>query len=341
MLAFLLIACASPPAEPERFAALQPAFFQGIGHPADLPALEDRLDTAAAATLARLDGKPPPDDTTRQEAGHVLLYAGFLPHAAWHASEDSLSTLPRSPEQMEHSRTLLRRAEQLLPDDTRIPVILRSVDFNLAAAAGPAPREILDQVAAGAETDFFGLFTALALLRDPALYPMDDPALDRVLHAACAADRFGCDTPPPPPSEGAPSGAEPTPSGPPADDTLTRSVTGPVQVSDLLVRRAEWVLAHQPESAGEAMGRLQAAKGLLGYAQANAALPALTRYPYTATLPKRAERIEALLASTQARLGGQEAPLPDAAWYTTPDYRGPYQCDACHTYGTEASGVPK
>ena len=71
--------------------------------------------------------------------------------------------------------------------------------------------------------------------------------------------------------------------------------------------------------------------------------PALAHYPARAELPARADRIELLLAATQARLAGMAdpPPLPDADYYTSRTYRAAYACAACHTKGTATEGIPK
>jgi hypothetical protein len=171
-----------------------------------------------------------------------------------HLVEDGLASgLPDRVKAMERSRRLLELAASLRPEDSRLPIMLRSGDYNLAILHGTDPSTLADAVVAAADSDWFGLFAALALFRDPTANPMSAPYIDRLLHIACRDDRLGCDKPP------APDAAPPTPDG-----TLTRSVVGPVWVSDLLVRRAEFLLKNGPNE--EVPARLGAAKGLLAYA---------------------------------------------------------------------------
>jgi hypothetical protein len=327
--AALLSACST-----ETFADLESGFFAALnvedgGALAALPGYERRMDLVADDLLARAAAGSLQGDAERAEAGRALFYAGFLPHVAFHAVEDGYVPVEdrgAMAARMERSAVLLDRAAALRPTDRRIPTLQRSVRFNQEVLRGQPSPATLDAAIAAVRADLFDTFAALILLRDPSLHPMDAPYMERFFQAVCGPERFGCDRMGPPPLP-----MEPTP-------TLTRRVAGPVILSDLLLRRAEMLLRRadaNPEvrtaSLNEAAGRLQAARGTLGFAQLGAST--LDHYPAAAHLEVRSQRISALLAAVNARLmdAPSPPPLPDGSFYAGRAYRAAYQCVSCHT----------
>lgn len=357
----LLPACAEERAEP--FAALEPTYFAALDvtDPAtrrQLPEFERRLARTARGLITQLDRGELRDPEARREAGRALFYAGFLPHVGHHALEDGFgdaAELLHPPQytqgtsdpaelraRMQASAELLARAAELRPDDARIPTVQRSVRFNLAVLAGPAPQELLQELSTAASADLFSTFAALVLWRDPVLHPLGSPHLTAMYQLVCSPARFDCARTGPPPAD---------PMAPPP--TLTQLVVGPTMLADLLVKRVEQ-LADQAESQaptqpaaakatlGEAKGLLLGARGTLAYASLRAGQPALRHFRYASELDERMVRIDELGAALDARMADRAQPLPERSrYYQGRTYRALYQCVACHTAAPDQTGVPK
>lgn len=352
---------------PEEFSTLQPIFFASVNLFDDkarreLPMFEQRMDRMAEALLARLDRGEITDPAARSEAGRALLYTAFVYITTHHAFEDGYMSLAEATAphrfaaqeddaaellaRMQHAAQLLSRASALLPDDARLRNELLSTRFNQELFTGTISQETLDAWIAEAHRDRFGLFTTILLFRDPALFPLDSPHMERLLEVACSPSPIGfdCSRMGPPPEPGA---MEPR--------WLTSKVAGPVLLSDLLIKRAEALVARadrDPAMAmpalGEAMGRVQVAAGALILALINVEEDDLAIYPAKDTLDARQGRIAEVRAAVSARLTGMPTapPLPEAKqYYAGRTYRAAYQCAACHVARPDLPasflGVPK
>jgi hypothetical protein len=224
-------------------------------------------------------------------------------------------------------KRLLDSATALRSDWSLPPSINRTVRYDLEDLAGQVSTPAIDDLVHFAETDTFSTFAALALFRSPLDHPLDAPYMERVFSAACSPARFDCNRMGPPASD------------PMEERTLTRKVNGPVLLADLLLKRAEMLVGRadaNPAMAmpalGEAMGRLQAAAGILLSAQLNTQVSDLPIYPALDGLDPRQERIDQVKAAVAARLAGPSAhPLPDPnAYYRSKPFLAAYQCGACH-----------
>lgn len=357
----LLASCAEEPAE--SFAELEPVYFAALdvtdaATREKLPDFERRMHRMADRLIAQLDRGEITDAMARREAGRALFYAGFVPHIGHHGIEDGLQTaaeLLHPPQytdgasdpveltaRMTASAALLSRAAALRADDTRINTVERSVKFNLAALQGPVPPGLLQEMLTAAEKDFFSMFAALVLWRDPALYPMSSAHMTALYQLLCSPARFDCARMGPPPMN---------PNPPPP--TLTQLVVGPTMVSDLLVKRAEQLAAQaeaqaptQPAAAkaalGEAKGLLAGARGTAAYASLQASLPPSRHFRFPEVLEERVTRIDELTTAISARLADMQHPLPEATrYYQSRTYRVIYQCVACHTAAPDQTGVPQ
>ena len=355
--------CAKDPG-PLTWKELQPLYFQSLNLQDDatqkaLPDYEQRMESVATELLAKLNNGDLTDDAERADAGLMLFYQGSLLHVAQHGIEDGYlkpadilrpqryaaggDDQAEKAARLARSSTLLSHAAELRPDDTRLGTLALSVRYNRESLTGPHSPALLLEMLTGARTDLFGLFATIILWRDPVENPANAAHIQQLIAAACAPTLFGCD------SLGPPS---PPPRSLDGERKLTQEVAGPVMVADLLVRRAESLLATVDNTAnpmtrtqllGEAMSRLQYAKGTIGFVIPNVMDPALAHYPASAHLPVRRDRIDKLLAATTARQAGMAdpPPLPDADYYASRDYRAAYQCVACHTKGSTTVGFPK
>lgn len=354
----------------EDFATLQPLFFPAVNlfdsqARQDLPLFEQRMDRLSAALQARLDRGELTDPAERAEAGRAFIYGAFVYITTHHAVEDGYlslaqATMPhrfaaepddRSEQlaRMQHAAEILHRAQSLLSDDARVNSELLSTKLNQELFAATPSQQTLDAWIGRAQTDRFGLFTAILLFRDPELFPLDTPHMEKLLGVVCSPAPVGFDCnrmgPPPPPD----------PQEPPAPRFMTTLVAGPVLLSDFLARRAESLVARadkDPAQAmpalGEAMGRIQVAAGALQAAQSNVQADDLSLYPAKDTLAARKDRLDAIRTAVVARLGGMPAPpaLPEAKqYYASQTYRAAYQCASCHmprpNLPASFLGVPK
>lgn len=355
--------CAKDPG-PLTWKELQPVYFGALSLQDEaakkaLPDYEQRMENVSKGLLLKLDEGEISDETERADAGLTLLYQSFLLNAGQQGIEDGyLKPLDLLRPQryaaggddqaekvarLARSSLLLKHAAELRPDDKRVGTLALSVRYLRESLDGthspPLRLELLD----AARADMFSMMSILILWRDPVENRADEAHMVQLLAAVCAPERFDCNRMGPPSAPPRPLDGE---------RKLTQEVNVPVLVSDLLVRRAEVLLAladmksdpmQRAPLLGEAMGRLQYAKGTVDYATANAKDPALMHYPASAHLPARTERIDQLLAATVARQATMTDPpaLPDADYYASRAYRAAYQCVACHTKGPTTMGVPK
>jgi hypothetical protein len=356
----LLAGCADSPAAPEEFSTLEPEFFAALNafdsqtRPA-LPRFAQRMRGMAEAVQTRLDRGELTDEPAQQEAGRALLYAAFPHIHNQHLIEDGFASasdiigdlrlIPGDDNQaellarMRYSAALLQKAQALRPKDDRLSGILASTHFNQDVLVGKPSEKSINELLASARSSIFGAFTAVILLRDPELHPLDAPYMKTLRDTICDPKFFDCDRMGPPPPKG-------------MDNAwLTTKVTGPAMMSDLLVRWAESLLARADAdpagrvmAASEALGRLMAARGFIQFARFNASLPAYEMFPAPDSLPPRQERIERLLAAAQARLSGSPPypGLPEATgYYRSRTYRDVYQCAACHIPRPDLTGIPR
>ena len=353
--------CAKEP-EPTTWKELQPLYFAALNlqdHGATLPDYEQRLENVSRELLQKLDDGELTDDAERTDAGLTLLYQGFLLNVGQHGIQDGYlkpqdflrpqryaaggNDQAELTARLARSAELLKNAAELRPDDTRPATLSLFVRYNRESLDGTHSTPLLLEMLTAARSDLFSLFGTMVLWRDPVENPANAAHMQQLITAICAPARFDCDRMGPP---GAP------PRSLDGERKLTQEVNGPVLVSDLLVRRAETLLASadaapSPAAAtpllGEAMGRLMYARGTVSFVTANVQDPALAHYPAKAHLPARADRIEQLITATQARLMGMADPpaLPDTDYYSSPAYRAAYQCVSCHTKGTTTVGFPK
>jgi hypothetical protein len=352
------------PDPPEEFSALQPIFFSSINLFDDkarqaLPSFEQRFDRMADAVLLRLDQGEITDPTAVAEAGRALFYAAFALIVGHHGIEDSYVDAaallqPRRyamagddraelQARMERARLLLERAATLRPGDDLLATVQRSVRFNLDVLAGAPSQSTLDSMLAAAQGDRFSMFTDLILLRDPALYPLSAPYMQRLLTIVCSPQYYDCDRMGPPQP---PDGTEPR--------WLTSKVAGPVMLADFLAERVAQLLADADADPAQAMpalkeagSRLQIAAGAMVWAEVNSSAPDLSIYPAADTLDARQGRIDMLRAGLAARMAGTAPPmLPETSqYYASRTYRAAYQCAACHMPRPDLpasfNGVPK
>ena len=356
----LLGGCAKDPG-PLTWKELQPLYFSALNLQDEatqkgLPDYEQRLEAVAKELLGKLDAGELTDEKERTDASLTLFYQGFLLNAGQQALEDG-QLKPKEflrPQRyaaggddrteqvarLVRSAELLRHAAELRPDDARLATLTLGQRYNRESLDEThSPILLLDMLAA-ARADSYSLLSTLVAWRDPVVNPGNAAHMEQLLTAVCAPERLDCSRPPTPP---------PRPLD--GERKLTQEVAGPVLMNDLLVRRAEALLkkADEPSTLdkqpllNEALARLQFARGALGFVSTNLMDPALSHYPARAELPARADRIELLLAATQARLAGMAdpPPLPDADYYTSRTYRAAYACLACHAKGTTTQGVPK
>lgn len=357
----LVVGCAKDPG-PQTWKELQPLYFSALNlqdatSQQGLPDYEQRLEAVAKELLQKLDQGELTDEQERTEAGLVLFYQGFLLNAGQQALEDG-QLKPKEflrPQRyaaggddrteqvarLVRSAELLRHAAELRPEDTRLLTLTLGERYNRESLDETHSPILLLDMLAGARADTYSLLSTLVSWRDPAANPANAAHMEQLLTVVCAPGHLDCSHPP---------AAPPRPLD--GQRQLTQEVAGPVLMTDLLVRRAEALLksadaaptmpAKQP-LLDEALARLQFARGALGFVTTNVADPALSHYPARAELPARADRIELLLAATQARLAAMAdpPPLPDADYYTSRSYRAAYACAACHTKGSTTQGIPK
>lgn len=356
----LLAACAASPPAAEEFSLLEPEFFAALNifdsqtRPA-LPRFAQRMRRMAEAQERRLDGGEITDANAQQETGRALLYTAFAHIHNQHLLEDNLATAsdilgderlaPEGDDQaellarMRYSEALLQKTKALRPSDDRLSGLLASTHFNQDVLRGKPSERSLSELLTSAKTSIFGAFTAISLLRDPELHPMDAPYMQELSATVCSPKYFDCNRMGPPPMPG-------------MDNAwLTTKVTGPAMMSDLLVRLGEHLLARadadpagRAMAAGEAMGRISAAKGFLQFARSNAALPAYKSFPAPDSLPPRQDRIDRLLAAAQLRLSSSPPypALPETtSYYRSRTYRDVYQCATCHIPRPGVTGVPR
>ncbi len=354
------VGCAQDPG-PLTWKELQPLYFSALNLQDEatkngLPDYEQRLEAVAKELLQKLDAGELTDEKERTDAGLTLFYQGFLINAGQQALEDGQlkakeflrpqryaaggDDRTEQVARLVRSAELLRHAAELRPDDKRLPALALGERYNRESLDEThSPILLLDMLAA-ARADSYSLLATLVSWRDPVANPANAAHMEQLLTAVCAPERLDCSRPPAPP---------PRPLD--GERKLTQEVAGPVMMNDLLVRRAEALLkkADEPSTMdkqpllNEALARLQFARGALGFVSTNAMDPALSHYPARGELPARADRIEALLAATQARLAGMAdpPPLPDADYYASRTYRAAYTCLACHTKGTATKGLPE
>jgi mono/diheme cytochrome c family protein len=358
----------TPDPGPLTWKELQPRYFAALNLQDEatqkaLPDFEQRMEKVAKDLLVKLDEGELTDDAERADAGLMLLYQGFLLHVAQHGLEDGYlksadflrpqryaaggDDQAELSARLARSSALLSHAAELRPDDQRLATLALSVRYNRESLLGPHSPPLLLEELTGARGDLFSLFATMILWRDPTANSAENAGnaehIKQLVAAVCAPDRFDCNRMGPPSAPPRPLDGE---------RKLTQEVNGPVLVADLLVRRAEALLAQadiapnpmaKAPLLAEAMGRLQYAKGTMAFVTTNVADPALAHYPARAHLPPRVDRIEQLLAATTARQAAMADPpaLPDADYYTSRAYRAPYQCVACHTKGPTTMGFPK
>lgn len=356
----LFAACADGLPAAEEFATLEPQFFFALNvfddqARAELPRYSGRMRRMADALQARLDRGEITDAAAQEEAGRALLYAAFPHIQNQHLIEDGLARAQDligetrlvagsdDPAEllarMRYSEALLQKARALRPKDDRLPGLIASTHFNQDVLQGTLRQASLDELLSSARTSVFGAFTAVILLRDPELHPIDAPYMQELRSIICDPKLFDCDHMGPPPTRG-------------MDNAwLTTKIVGPTLMSDLLVRWAEHLLARADRdpagrvlAASEAQGRLSAAKGFVQFARFNAALPDYELFPAPDSLPPRQERIERLLIAAQARLSGPPPypALPEAKqYYRSRTYLDAYQCAACHIPRPGLGGIPR
>ncbi|HRI53352.1 MAG TPA: hypothetical protein PLW65_24560 [Pseudomonadota bacterium] len=358
----LLGGCGKDPG-PLTWKELQPVYFSALNLKDEaaqqgLPDYEQRLEAVAKELLQKLDAGELTDETERTDAGLTLFYQGFLLNAGQQALEDGQlkpkeflrpqryaaggNDRTEQVARLVRSAELLRHAAELRPDDARLATLTLGGRYNresLEETPQHSPVLLFDMLDA-ARADSYSLFATLVSWRDPVANPGDADHMNKLLTTVCAPEHLDCSRPP---------AAPPRPLD--GKRQLTQEVAGPVLMNDLLVRRAEALLKKADEPAtldkqpllNEALARLQFARGALGFVSTNVMDPALSHYPARDQLPARADRIELLLAATQARLAGMAdpPPLPDADYYTSRTYRAAYACVACHTKGTATEGLPK
>lgn len=354
---------------PEPFSALQPEFFAAANLFSDealrgRPAFEERMERMAAEVSGRQDRGELASDAERIEASRALLYTAFMPILTQHAVEDGFMTADDATQwtgpgsgseagtatdkllaRMRHAAALLDRALALRPDDAATQSVRLSAQLNEELLLGQPSEQTLEAWLAQAGKDRFGLFTAILLFRDPARFPLSSSVMQRLVEIVCspAPTGFDCSRMGPPP-----------PADPSEPHWLTSKVAGPVLLSDLLVRRAESLIAAadsdptmRTPSLSEAKGRLQVAAGSLLVASINVRDDDLSMYPATDTLNARQVRIDQLNAAVSGRLAGTSMPpLPEAtSYYQSRTYRAAYQCSTCHmpreNLPASFMGVPK
>lgn len=349
-------------AGPMTWKDLQPRYFEALSLQDEetqrgLPEFEQRLEGIVKGILQRLDDGELTEEDERAEAGLTLFYQAFLLQAGQQAIEDGylkpkdflrpqryaaggddraeqIARLARSAE-------LLRKAAELRPDDSRLAALTLGSRYNRESLDQlHSPALLLDMLTA-ARTDEYNLWSTLVLWRVPQDNPANAAHMEQLLAAVCDPKRLDCSRPP---------AAPPRPLD--GEHKLTREVAAPVMASDLLMRRAEALLASADNAPtdmarmpllAEALTRLQFAQGTLGLVDTSVADPALSHYPARSGLPSRLERIELLLTATKTRMAGMMNPLslPDLDYYASRSYRAAYQCVACHTRGSTTIGFPK
>lgn len=349
-------------AGPMTWKDLQPLYFSALNLQNEetqrgLPEFERRLEGIVKGILQRLDEGELTDEGERAEAGLALFYQAFLLQAGQQGIEDGFlkpkdflrpqryaaggDDRAEQVARLARSAELLRHAAELRPDDTRLAALTLSGRYNRESLDQMhSPALLLDMLTA-ARTEEYSLWSTLVLWRSAQDNPANAAHMEQLLAAVCDPKRFDCSRPPtapPRPLDG--------------EHKLTREAAAPVMVSDLLMRRAEALLANADNAPtdmmrmsllAEALARLQFAQGTLGFVNTSVADPALSHYPARSSLPPRMDRIELLLTATQARMAGMASPpsLPDLDYYSSRDYRAAYQCVACHTRGSTTMGLPK
>ena len=355
--------CAKDPG-PLTWKELQPVYFDALSLQDDaklqaLPDFEQRMETVSKALLQKLNEGLLTDDAERAEAGLTLLYQSYLLQAGQQAIQDGYlkpkeflrpqryaaggDDQAELAARLARSTALLNPADELRPGDQRIANLALFGRYNRESLDGSHSPSLQLEMLDAAQGSSFSLFGTLLLWRDPTENPANAAHLQQLITTVCAPTRFDCDRMGPP---------APPPRSLDGERKLTQEVSGPVLVSDLLVRRAETLLvsadaapnpATRTPLLNEAMRRLTYAQGTVGFVTARVKDPALAHYPARAHLQARAERIDQLISATQARLAGMAEPpaLPDPDYYTRPAYRAAYQCVSCHTKGTTTVGFPK
>lgn len=349
--------CGSDGDAPPSFATEKPRFFQGLNLLADetrtaFPSFEKRWDAIAQDTIARLENGEIVEEKEQKQAAAALLYASFALVVGQHAIEDGYlkqTDLTRPPRyskgddideqkaRMVKASEWLRRAAELDPTDERIPAVMRSCAFNVQTIDGTFTADVLLGLNGAASQSWFDTFTAILLLRDPNLHPGYAPQIEQLITIACGSSRFNC------------GGGGPAPEPATGERWLTKEVTGPLLMSDLLARRGESQLHRadlNPAMAGvlvpEAVMRIKGAEAFLAAAKKAAADPALAHFPATSRLAERSDRMAALLAAATGRQGGGTGPaLPDPNYYKGRAYLDAYQCVACHTAGPTTQSLPR